>query len=56
LGEQEDGVIDQLRERYMSEQGRMVIINDVLSGKLSERLRAIGRGEAPVLSESEEEE
>ena len=56
LGEQDDGVIDQLRERYMSEQGRMVIINDVLSGKLSERLRAIGRGEAPELAESEEEE
>jgi len=56
LGEQEDGVIDQLRERYMSERGRMVIINDVLSGKLSERLRAIGRGEAPDLEGSEEEE
>ncbi len=56
LGEQEDGVIDQLRERYMSERGRMVIINDVLSGKFSERLRAIGRGEAPELEGSEEEE
>lgn len=56
LGVQEDGVIDQLRERYMSERGRMVIINDVLAGKLSERLRAIGRGEAPELAESEEKE
>ncbi len=56
LGEQEDGVIDQLRERYMSGRGRMVMINDVLSGKLSERLRAIGRGEAPEINESEEEE
>ena len=56
LGEQEDGVIDQLRERYMSERGRMVIINDVLSGKFSERLRAIGRGEAPEIEGSEEEE
>jgi trigger factor len=50
----------QLRELYTTGQGRILMANEVLMEKFTERLRAVGRGEAPVLSElpesSDEEE
>lgn len=45
-----------MRELYASEQGRMLMFNDVLTEKFTERLRAIGRGEAPDLPEPSDEE
>jgi hypothetical protein len=56
---QED-TAQQLRELYTKGQGRMLMTNQVLMDKFAERLKAIGRGEAPDLSElpelSDEEE
>ena len=50
----------QLRELYTTGQGRILMANEVLMEKFTERLRAVGRGEAPELSElpesSDEEE
>jgi trigger factor len=50
----------QLRELYTTGQGRVLMTNEVLMDKFTERLKAIGRGEAPDLSElpelSDEEE
>jgi trigger factor len=41
----------QLRELYTTGQGRLLMTNEVLMDKFAERLKAIGRGEAPDLSE-----
>jgi trigger factor len=46
----------QMRQLYSSEQGRLIMANDMLMGKLTERLKAIGRGEAPDLPELPDEE
>jgi trigger factor len=63
LGRMEDlqeETAQQLRELYTTGQGRILMTNDVLMDKFAERLKAIGRGEAPDLSEltesSDEEE
>ena len=56
MGELEEGLRDQLREYYNSGQGRMYMANDMLMTKFSERVKAIGQGEAPDLPEPSEEE
>lgn len=54
LGEIEDELRQQLRDFYSDGQGRFMIANDMLMTKFTERVKAIGLGEAPDLSELEE--
>jgi trigger factor len=58
MGEIDEELKNQLREYYNSGQGRMFMANDMLMTKFTERVKAIGRGEAPDLAElsSDEEE
>ncbi len=56
MGDQDDEVSSQLREFYRSGPGRLFMANDMLMTKFSERLKAIGLGEAPELPELSEEE
>jgi trigger factor len=56
MGEMDDEVGSQLREFYQSGQGRLFMANDMLMTKFTERLKAIGLGEAPELPELSEEE
>jgi trigger factor len=53
MGEIDDELKTQLREYYNSGQGRMFMANDMLMNKFTERVKAIGRGEAPDLPELE---
>ena len=59
LGEM-DGITDelagQLRDLYRSDQGRMMMANDVIMSKFTDRLMQIGRGDAPDLAELSDEE
>jgi len=56
----EEETAQQLRELYTTGHGRVLMANEVLMEKFTERLKAVGRGEAPELSEiaesSDEEE
>jgi len=56
MGEMDEEAAGQLREIYSSEKGRVAMLNDVLTAKFTERLRAIGRDEAPELPDPSEEE
>ena len=59
LGEMEgitDELAGQLRDLYRSDQGRMMMANDVIMSKFTDRLMQIGRGEAPDLAELSDEE
>jgi trigger factor len=50
----EEEAAQQLRELYTTGQGRMLMANEVLMEKYTERLKAIGRGQAPELPELSE--
>jgi trigger factor len=56
MGELDEELGKQLREFYSSGQGRMIMANDMLMNKFSERLKAIGQGKAPELPDLPEEE
>jgi trigger factor len=56
MGDVDDEIGNQLREFYQSGQGRLFMANDMLMTKFTERLKAIGCGEAPELPELSEEE
>ncbi len=53
MGEIDEELKNQLREYYNSGQGRMFMANDMMMNKFTERVKAIGRGEAPDLAELE---
>lgn len=56
MGEMEEETLQQIREMYTSGQGRMMMANDMMMTKFTERLQAIGLGEAPELPEPSDEE
>jgi len=56
MGDLEEEAMKQIREMYSSGQGRMMMANDALMSKFTERLKTIGQGEAPELTEPSDEE
>ncbi len=54
IGEMEDELRQQLREFYSAGQGRVMMANEMMMNKFTDRIKAIGMGEAPDLSELEE--
>jgi len=56
MGDMEEETLQQIREMYTSGQGRMMMANDMMMTKFTERLKAIGLGEAPELPEPSDEE
>jgi len=56
LGEMDQETSERIREIFSSDQGRQEILSNMLAAKFSERLKAIGRGQAPELPDPLEEE
>jgi trigger factor len=55
IKDMEEATAEQLREIYTSGQARVMLANDVLMEKFTERLKDIGRGSAPDLPELPEQ-
>lgn len=56
MGDMAEELAGQLRDLYRSGEGRSIMAGEVMMEKFTERLKAIGRGEAPELPELSEEE
>jgi trigger factor len=56
MGEIDEELGEQLRSFYRSGEGRMFMANDMMMSKFTERIKAIGRGEAPDLVDLIDEE